>query len=526
MKTSLRQFITLLFILLASVSPTLSQENEAYTRTLDRLTSVKHFSDRPVLFLIGFDTSKSMSVEFDRSKKLTQTILSRYSVPGDSVFIFGFADQPSVLPATEKPRTISTSNPDREIASINESLLSLPRSSAQGTVFGRAKLFALEKAQEFGADKNVVVLLFSDNYSEVEMGNNERERLKDLEKKVTAESETLPLLSQGVSPLWLTFYTNSFPNTTTLLGPDGKSGGDNPRLAWAAHRAGSQTLEFVSPASSRIESREVEVVVQFLGSSEPQKALLSVGQTGQQEAAFDGGRATWNLKDLEPGTHLLVAQAVLADGKVRNAEKQIVIAPSTPVSTATPSPVASPQPAPEPSSTPEEKPSEPKGSGGFPFLALLVPLVAGAALYFLSQKSIKIRVIGPDSEESFLLPSGQSIRVGGTPRVESERVFRSNDLTQTIVSVRCQPFGKAKLFVPSNLGQSSVEVETDEGFTVGESGEPLLTTATATYTDERGRKQVFTLVKEDASGGGAEEAGHFGSGAREEVSNDNVDWRS
>ncbi len=110
--------------------------------------------------------------------------------------------------------------------------------------------------------------------------------------------------------------------------------------------------------------------------------------------------------------------------------------------------------------------------------------------------------------------------------MESEQVFRSNGLIETVVSVRCLAFGKAKVFPNSTLRQGSVEVETDEGYTVGESGETLVTSATVTYTDERDRKQVFTLVKEDASRPGAEEAGHFSSGAREESPADDVDWRS
>ena len=60
-----------LLLLLSLCTVGICQENEAYTRVLDKLTSIQHFSDRPVLFIIGFDTSKSMSVEFDRSKKLT-----------------------------------------------------------------------------------------------------------------------------------------------------------------------------------------------------------------------------------------------------------------------------------------------------------------------------------------------------------------------------------------------------------------------------------------------------------------------
>ena len=68
-------------------------------------------------------------------------------------------------------------------------------------------------------------------------------------------------------------------------------------------------------------------------------------------------------------------------------------------------------------------------------------------------------------------------------------------------------------------------METDEGYTVGQTGEPLLTSATVTHTDERGRKKVFTLVKEDGSGPGAEEE-HFGSSGGEEAGDSGSDWRA
>ena len=124
------------------------------------------------------------------------------------------------------------------------------------------------------------------------------------------------------------------------------------------------------------------------------------------------------------------------------------------------------------------------------------------------------------------MQKGRSVRVGGKPRVDADLVFESAELSETLASVRCLSFGKAKIFVNHNLRQGTVEVETDEGYSVGESGEPLLTSATVTYTDERDRKRVFTLVKEDASGPGAEEAEHFG-GSGEEASGDaGGDWRS
>lgn len=520
----MKRFLTFTYILLLLVAGSAcAQDNEAYTRVLDKLTSVNHFPDRPILFIIGFDTSKSMSVEFDRSKKLTQTILSRYAAPGDMVYIFGFADKPSVLEATSSPTALTPENPDKQLAAINESLLSLPRSSAKGTVFGRAKLFSLEKAQEFGKDKNVVVLLFSDNNSEIEMGTDERDRLKQLESSVATRAETVPLYSQGVSRLWLTLYTNGFPSTTPLAGPDGEMDIDNPRLAWAARRVGSQTLQFISPANNRVESQSLNVAVQFLGSSEPTSANLSVDGKDTAKTTFQDGVASWELKDLKPGSHLLFAQAVMADGKIRSAEMEVVVSIPAPVTT--PSATTSPTPAnstPTPSLTPEE---EPKESGSPPIIPFLLLCIAGAVVYFLSNKPIKVRVIGPDSEESYLIPKGKSVRIGGSPRVESDLVFKSEGLGQSIASVRCLAFGKAKVFCNEEVRNGTVEVETDEGYTVGQSGEPLHTSATVTHTDERGRKKVFTLVKEDGSGPGAEEE-HFGSAGGEEAGDSGSDWRS
>lgn len=521
----LRFLIYSALFLCFALLPVVADEQEAYTRVLDKLTSVRHFSDRPVLFVVGFDTSKSMSVEFDRSKKLTQTILSRYAAPGDSVYIFGFADKPSVLTGTNSPKQIPVSDPDKEISSLNEALLSLPRSSAKGTVFGRAKLFSLEKMKEFGAADNTIVLLFSDNNSEIEMGTNERERLKSLESSVATTAETIPLYSEGVSPLWLTIYTNSFPNSTPLAGPDGETNLDNPRLAWAARRVGSQTLQFIAPSSSRIEGDSVDVTVQFLGSSEPKSATITLDGKDQKESSFTDGRASWTIGDLKPGSHVLFVQAVLADGKVRTAEKNITVALPAPVTTPSPTPEVTPVATATPQSTPVPEPVK-KEKTSFPFVPFLLLIVAGAAIYFFSLKPIKVRVIGPDSEESFQVPKGKSIRLGGTARVESDLLFKG-ELDETIASVRCLSFGKAKVFVNPNLRQGEVDIETDEGYSVGESGEPLLTSATVTFTNERGHKQVFTLVKEEASGPGAEEAEHFGSGSGsgEETTSD-ADWRS
>lgn len=512
-------FTYLLLVLLTG--PVVAEENEAYTRVLDKLTSVNHFSDRPILFVVGFDTSKSMSVEFDRSKKLTQTILSRYAAPGDSVYIFGFADKPSVLDATSSPTLLAPESPDKQLAAINESLLSLPRSSAKGTVFGRAKLFALEKMSEVGKDRNVVVLLFSDNNSEIEMGTNERERLEKLESTTAKRAETVPLSSQGVSPLWLTLYTNDFPDTSPLAGPNGEMDLDNPRLAWAARRVGSQTLQFTSPASSRIEGDKVDVSVQFLGSSEPTSATLSIDGKDSRKTTFTGGVATWNVEDLKPGSHMLFAQAVLSDGKVRSAEMEVSVVASAPALTPTAQPTS---PPPRSSPTPVETTEEPEEPGSSPIIPFLILCFVGTVIYFFSNKPIKVRVTGPDGEESFLIPKGKSLRIGGSPRVESDLVFKAEGLGQSIASVRCLPFGKAKVFCNEEIREGTVDVETDEGYSVGQSGEPLLTSATVTHTDERGRKKVFTFVKEDASGPGAEDAEHFGSG--EEATDSGSDWRS
>jgi hypothetical protein len=522
----MKKYLALTYLLLLLLTGwATAQENEAYTRVLDKLTSVNHFSDRPILFVVGFDTSKSMSVEFDRSKKLTQTILSRYAAPGDSIYIFGFADKPSVLESTSSPKLLTTDNPDKQLASINESLLSLPRSSAKGTVFGRAKLFSLEKMEEFGKGKNVVVLLFSDNNSEIEMGTNERGRLEKLESSAASRAETVPLYSKGVSPLWLTLYTNSFPDTSPLPGPKGEMDLDNPRLAWAARRVGSQTLQFISPASNRIESDQLDVAVQFLGSSEPTSAALSIDGKDSRKTTFKDGVATWHVEDLNAGSHMLFAQAVLEDGKVRSAEMEVAIVPPAPVVTPTAQVTATPKPPPPPKPTPAPTPeTEPEKTGSPPIIPFIILCVVGAVVYFLSNKPIKVRVLGPDSEESYLIPKGKSVRVGGSARVESDLIFKSDGLGQTIASVRCLPFGKAKVFCNEELREGSVEVETDEGYSVGQSGEPLLTSATVTHTDDRGRKKVFTLVKEDAAGPGAEEAEHFGSG--EEASDSGSDWRS
>ena len=305
------------------------------------------------------------------------------------------------------------------------------------------------------------------------------------------------------------------------MDPDGSQNSDNPRLAWAARRVGSQTLQFISPANNRVETDRLTVAVQFLGSSEPASANLSVDGKDTLKTTFQDGVASWDLPNLQPGSHLLFAQAVMADGKIRSAEMEVLVATPAPVATpsATPTP---PRPTPTPSATPEEEPEE---SGSPPIIPFILLCIAAAVVYFLSNKPIKVRVIGPDSEESFLIPKGKSVRVGGTARVESDLVFKSEGLGQSIASVRCLPFGKAKVFCNEEVREGTVEVETDEGYTVGQTGEPLLTSATVTHTDERGRKKVFTLVKEDGSGPGAEEE-HFGSSGGEEAGDSGSDWRA
>lgn len=545
---AIRLFLLTCAVLLSGFGVASADDGEAYTKVLDRLTSVAHFSDRPVLFIVGFDTSKSMSVEFDRSKKLTQTLLSRYSAPGDAVYIFGFADKASVLPATASPKEIPVKSPDSTLASLNEGLLGLPRSSAKGTLFGRAKLFSLEKMAEFGKDRNTIVLLFSDNNSELEMGTNERERLKALEKKHATKSETIPLLSQGVSPLWLTLYTNNFPDSSHLAGPGGETDLDNPRLAWAARRVGSQVLQFIEPASPRLERFPAQITVQFLGATEAKEASLTVDGKHSQKAKFSQGRATWTLNKLAPGNHLLFAQAVLADGKVRTAELSVSVQPPNsgtgtsgqasgtggqtngtggqtggPTPTPSASPSATPSATPSPSASPADETEEEEGSG-FPWILLVIGGVIVGGIVMASLKPAKVRVIGPNSEESYILQKGRVLRLGGSPRVESDLVYQDPSLDETIATVTCGGFGKATV-KPESVGKGEVDVETDEGHTALEAGEPLLTTATVTYTNDRGNKEIFTFVREDGAAKGAEDSGHFG-GDGDDDADDGGDWRS
>lgn len=518
---------TSLMLLLFLTVQVWADDSEAYTRVLDRLTSVQHFSDRPVLFILGFDTTKSMSVEFDRAKRVSQLILSRYGAPGDQVYVFGFANTPSVLPATKSPKEIPTEGSDSVLASLNEGILSLPRSSEFGTVFGRAKLFALQKTKELGAKRNVVVLLFSDNNSELEMGKDERAKLDALEDSFTTSAETIPLLSQGVSPLWMTIYTNNFPDSTALKGPEGQTDLDNPRLAWAARRMGSQTLEFIEPSSPRISSFPVDVSVQFLGPVQPKEATLTVDGSSAQKATFDEGRASWSLPRLEPGSRLLFAQAVLPDGKVRTAELSVTVTAtaagdpelSTPVTAATEQPTASA------TGTPLGDDSEAEPGSMAPLIVLLFLGASAAGVYLLSTKPARLRVIGPRGDESYVLAKGQTLRLGGEARVEGEQVFSDTSLSETVATVTSTGFGKAKVAPSSGLKDGTIEVETDEGVTVTDSGEELLTTATVTWTSPRGLVEVFSLVKEDGKSQAVAGGEHFGGGSTPDDS-DSSDWRS
>lgn len=167
-----------------------------------------------------------------------------------------------------------------------------------------------------------------------------------------------------------------------------------------------------------------------------------------------------------------------------------------------------------------------------PLLALLVLGAIAAGIFLLSTRPARVRVIGPSSEESFLLPKGRALRIGGDVRVEGDLVYADATLPETIAQVTSTGFGKAIISPNSSLREGTVEMETDEGQTVLESGETLLTSATVTWTSPRGRKEVYSLVKEDSStsarGGGAE-SGHFAGGSSPSAgtdSSDSGDWRS
>ncbi len=532
----------LLWLLLCLAVPSYADDTEAYTKVFDRLTSLNHFSERPVLFLVGFDTTKSMSVEFDRAKRVTQILLSRYGAPGDSIYIFGFANHPSVLPATKSPKLLPTKGVDSVLATLNEGILGLPRSSEFGTVFGRAKLFALQKAQEYGKTRNVVILLFSDNNSELEMGKDERKKLEAMESSLTTKAETIPLLSQGVSPLWLTLYANSFPDETRLVGPDNEEGLENPRLAWAARRVGSQVLQFIEPAGPNLSSFPADVSVQFLGPTQPKEATLTVDGKNSRKASFSEGRASWTLDQLEPGAHLLFAQAVLPDSKVRTAEMTVQVqsgsastgpsptgggttggsSPGPETSSGSPTPSSTSTP----SATPTPLPLEDEESSPAPWILLVIAVAIVGGIYLLSTKPARLTVLGPNRKESYLLTKGKVLRIGGSPRVESEVIFTEPSLSESIAQVVGQGFGKAKIFPAGPLNDGSVEIDTDEGHSVLESGEVLLTTATVTWTSERGNKEIFTLVKEDGGSGKGESGEHFAGQEAANHGTDDADWRS
>ena len=157
-------------------------------------------------------------------------------------------------------------------------------------------------------------------------------------------------------------------------------------------------------------------------------------------------------------------------------------------------------------------------------LALLV--VAGIVVGLMSAKPASVRVIGPQGEESFVLPKRRVLRIGGAARVEGDLVFGAGTLGETIATVTSTGFGKAQVAPNANLREGTVEVETDEGNTVLQSGETLLTSATITFTSARGLKEVFTVVKEDANAKSAGAGEHFGGGAAGASDDDGADWRS
>jgi hypothetical protein len=337
----------------------------------------------------------------------------------------------------------------------------------------------------------------------------------------------------------MTIYTNSFPDATLLTGPEGQSGMESPRLAWAARRMGSQVLEFIEPANPRITAFPAAVSVQFLGPVQPAEATLTVDGQSAQKADFADGRATWSLPSLAPGSHLLFAQAVLPDGKVRTAELSVTVAlkasatsspgaatggtsPQTTAGTPDPQSSGSTSPTPTPSATPGSEDTE-GGSMAPVFLLLLLAAIA-IGIFLLSTKPARVRVIGPHGEESYVLPKGRTLRIGGSARVEGELIFSDASLSDSIAEVTSTGFGKARVAPNGSLKDGTVEVETDEGGTVTESGEDLLTSVTVTWTSPRGSKEVFSIVKEDSTSKSAQGAEHFGGGAVE--SDDGGDWRS
>ncbi len=510
-------FLPLLFIWALAGTVWSQEDGESYTKLHDRLMSIPGFNDHPILFIVGFDTSKSMSIQFDRAKQLTQTFLNRYASPGDSVYLFGFATTPVAVPGTDPPVTIPQEDPERTVVRINEALLNLGFSSEEGTLFTRGKLHALTQAAEHGPDRNVVVMLFADNYSELNLGLDERKRLEDREKSLRVQGETFPLLSQQVSPLWLTLYVNPFPDKTPLAGPRGQEKVDKPRLAWAARRIASQTLAFVEPESSKIEQLPVTVKVRFTGFSETEQATLTIDGEQSQSADFDNGLATFTVEDLKNGDRVFFVQAVLADGKVRTAERTFQVSlKSDGASESLPTPVT---PTPE-----QAVPPSPESRGDFPWALILLLGGLAVGVYLMSLKPVGVQVIGPDSEKSFMLSKGANLRLGGKPATDADLVFSHDSLAKPILTVKNVSFGKVEIRPHDNLEDGSVEVETAEGHFASEQGEPLLTSATATWTSSRGRKLVFTLVKEEKSRPKSDTSERFGVG--EEEGDDGTDWRS
>ena len=128
-----------------------------------------------------------------------------------------------------------------------------------------------------------------------------------------------------------------------------------------------------------------------------------------------------------------------------------------------------------------------------------------------------------------MLPKGRTLRIGGGARVEGDLIFADASLSETIAQVTSSGFGKAKVAPNSGLREGAVEVETDEGTAVLESGENLLTSATVTWTSPRGLKEVYSVVKEEGSSQSAQGSGggeHFGGDSSSGDDGGGGDWRS
>ena len=135
-------------------------------------------------------------------------------------------------------------------------------------------------------------------------------------------------------------------------------------------------------------------------------------------------------------------------------------------------------------------------------------------------------MIGPNSEESHHLAKGKVLRIGGVSRVEGELVYDDSSLSESIATVTSTGFGKARVAPATSLKDGTVEVETDEGQTVLDSGETLLTSATITWTSPRGSKLVYTVVKDDAPSQSVQDSGHFGGDSSSSSDDDGGDWRA